>query len=159
MDDERVYAAACAHVGADPGRVMKRRIEGDHQVVIIVNNGILGCPKYVIPLSDLDVESLPDGGSGGDVIAEKLAAAIAGDIVTLDEDVYITDEVTLPDGVHLRGAKTGEKTRLYDATPAAIVLADRYGKDLATIHGTGVGGRITKRDVESLTLPNNGEAA
>jgi hypothetical protein len=120
MDDERIYAAACAYVGADPERVIKRRIEGD-QVILIVNNGILGCPKYTIPLSDLDLTAYTDVEDlGDDVVAEKLAEAI--------------------------------NTRLYDATPAALVLADKHKIDLATVHGTGVGGRITKRDVESLSL-------
>ncbi len=122
MDDERIYAAACAHVGADPRRVMKRRVEAE-AVVIIVNNGIKGCPKYVVPFSDLP--ALDNEPVGGDVLAEKLTEVM--------------------------------NTRLYDATPAAIVLADRHKIDLATATGTGVGGRITKRDVESLTLARGAE--
>lgn len=45
------------------------------------------------------------------------------------------------------------------ATPAVRALANRTGVDLTTITGTGVGGRITTRDVRAAapaTQPDDG---
>lgn len=38
----------------------------------------------------------------------------------------------------------------YDATEAAVELAEEHGIDLSEVEGTGVDGRITKPDVEAL---------
>jgi hypothetical protein len=43
---------ACDHLGVDKGSVIKHRIQDDDYIVI-VDNGIAGCPKYYIPLSQL----------------------------------------------------------------------------------------------------------
>ena len=34
-----------------------REVEG--QVIVVVDNGILGCPKYVIPISELTIKNVP----------------------------------------------------------------------------------------------------
>ena len=44
---------ACKHLGVDKGSVIKHRIQGDNYSVI-VDNGILGCPKYYVPISQLE---------------------------------------------------------------------------------------------------------
>lgn len=46
--------AACEHVGATPEQVMVHRVDEANQVfVLVVDNGIKGCPKFEIPLSEL----------------------------------------------------------------------------------------------------------
>lgn len=44
--------AVCNYLKVDPDRVLVYRVEGD-QAVLIVDNGIKGCPKYQVPLSRL----------------------------------------------------------------------------------------------------------
>jgi hypothetical protein len=41
-----------AHFQVDPERVLVCRIEGD-KLVVVVDRGILGCPKFRIPISKL----------------------------------------------------------------------------------------------------------
>lgn len=43
---------ACDRLGVEPGKVMTHRVYEDH-IALVVDNGRLGCPKYTIPLSDL----------------------------------------------------------------------------------------------------------
>ena len=50
MDD--VVSLACAALGLDAGRVVSSRVYPD-RVGLVVDNGIAGCPKYSVPLSDL----------------------------------------------------------------------------------------------------------
>lgn len=46
--------AACDYVGTTPDKVMVHRVDGAEQVfVLVIDNGIKGCPKYEIPLSEL----------------------------------------------------------------------------------------------------------
>lgn len=46
--------AACEHVGATPEQVMVHRVDEAEQVfVLVIDNGIKGCPKFEIPLSEL----------------------------------------------------------------------------------------------------------
>jgi hypothetical protein len=49
---------ACKYHGVDKGRVIKHRAQigpsGSDDYSIIVDNGILGCPKYYVPISELD---------------------------------------------------------------------------------------------------------
>ena len=47
--------AACKYLGIEAAQVRKHRIEGD-SLVLVVDMGIKGCPKYAIPLSDLTPE-------------------------------------------------------------------------------------------------------
>jgi hypothetical protein len=46
-------ARAIEYLGAEPGEVVKHRVQGDEYIVIL-DKGIAGCPKYHIPLSKLD---------------------------------------------------------------------------------------------------------
>ena len=50
--DNKLLKAACLHVGAKPDRVMTYAIYED-RIAIVVNNGVKGCPKYVVPLVEL----------------------------------------------------------------------------------------------------------
>ena len=46
--------AACKYVGATPEQVLAHRVDEAEQVfVLVIDNGIKGCPKYAIPLSEL----------------------------------------------------------------------------------------------------------
>ncbi len=70
MTDEYLENA-CEYLGIDKGDVIKHRVQGD-EYIVIVDKGIKGCPKYHIPLSQLekpepvleepepDPESLPE---------------------------------------------------------------------------------------------------
>jgi hypothetical protein len=49
---DSLMLAACAYLKADPGRVLVYRLEAE-EVVLVVDNGIAGCPKYRVPLSKL----------------------------------------------------------------------------------------------------------
>lgn len=49
-----------------------------------------------------------------------------------------------------------EPLTIIDATDAARALAGEHGLDLATVQGTGSGGRITKGDVEKALADGNG---
>ncbi len=49
--DERINGAA-RHVGAQPGQVMSGRVYADH-VAIVIDWGIKGGKKYLVPLVDL----------------------------------------------------------------------------------------------------------
>ena len=51
---------AVEYLGVDKGSVIKHRVQGDDYIVI-VDKGIAGCPKYYIPLSQLqEPEAPPD---------------------------------------------------------------------------------------------------
>ena len=51
---------AVEYLGVDKGSVIKHRVQGDDYIVI-VDKGIAGCPKYYIPLSQLqEPEASPD---------------------------------------------------------------------------------------------------
>lgn len=58
---------ACIYHGVDKGKVIKHRAQigpsGSEDYSIIVDNGILGCPKYYVPISLLDeLEAQPEAG-------------------------------------------------------------------------------------------------
>lgn len=58
MDD--VIKRACAALGVDPARVLSSRIDSERgQVSIVVDNGIAGCPKLVMPLSAIPEPEQP----------------------------------------------------------------------------------------------------
>lgn len=51
---------ACSLLGVEESRVMKHRIdEIEGRLIVIVNNGVAGCPKYSISLSDIDEQPEP----------------------------------------------------------------------------------------------------
>lgn len=50
---------ACAKLGAASDQVLVHRIE-DGELVLILDRGIAGCPKYYIPLIDLQPEPEPE---------------------------------------------------------------------------------------------------
>lgn len=45
-------ALACAYLKVDPARVLSHRVYPD-LIVLVVDNGIAGAPKYTVPLSTL----------------------------------------------------------------------------------------------------------
>lgn len=50
--------AALNYVGASPEQVVGNRLDEAAQVyVLIIDNGIKGCPKFTIPLSDLQFKT------------------------------------------------------------------------------------------------------
>jgi len=50
---ERILAAACRHLDVDVNDVLSWRVYDD-RVVMIVNRGIAGCPKYEVPLAQIE---------------------------------------------------------------------------------------------------------
>lgn len=148
--------AVCEKLDVDPERVVKQRVQGD-EFVVIVDNGIAGCPKYVVPLADLTVE--PEA-----IEVESETEESPNDAVVLDDPVtfyreleeeeppadidatkvnnvvVVVDEV-LPDTFYREEAT---------ATDSARDLAFEHGIDIRTVQGSGAGGRIVKKDVEAL---------
>jgi len=52
--DKKLLAAACLHVGAELDRVIDYAVYDD-RIAMVVNNGVKGCPKYVVPLVELEL--------------------------------------------------------------------------------------------------------
>jgi len=51
---------ACLHLGVEEGSVLASSLNAElEQYIIVVDNGIKGCPKYRIPLSKLDALDEP----------------------------------------------------------------------------------------------------
>lgn len=124
MKDERILTAACIHVGCLRDQVMKHRILDDH-VVLVVNRGIAGCPKYTVSLAGLE-EMV--------AIATRLGDAMGKGVFT----PVPADQLEPP-----------EAEADVAATPSARRLAQERGVELASVAGSGAGGRILKRDVEA----------
>lgn len=63
---------ACDHLGVDPSSVLSHRI-GAGEIVLVVDKGIKGSPKYTIPLSTLDTAPEPaqDDAPGLDSLTVK----------------------------------------------------------------------------------------
>ncbi len=155
MDDKLI--AACDYLGIEPEQVLKSRVDGD-ELVLVVNRGILGCPKYRLPLARLvaappapeeepEVETVtPD--------EEEASGAEAEITTTLGDDVKIVVEEVPPE-TYVEEApsepEAPEDAPEPEATASAVKLAAELGIDLASVVGTGSGGRITKRDVEEAT--------
>ena len=51
-NEQQLIAAACASVDAEVTQVLASRVT-DSEVIIVVDNGISGCPKYKIPIDSL----------------------------------------------------------------------------------------------------------
>lgn len=43
---------ACDRLGIEPGKALAHKVYDDH-IAIVVDNGIKGCPKHILPLSSL----------------------------------------------------------------------------------------------------------
>lgn len=97
---DELVRRACQIVGADPKRVIKSRTEGD-VVVVIVDNGPKGCPKYVVPL-------------------DKLGAPepVASDIVATTDALAYAKEHGI-DMLTVRGTGRGGKILLRDVKAVA----------------------------------------
>jgi pyruvate/2-oxoglutarate dehydrogenase complex dihydrolipoamide acyltransferase (E2) component len=133
--------AACEKLGCDPECVLTHHVYEDH-IALVVDNGIKGCPKYEVPLSEL--------------------------VVILEAGEYTASEEVLPDGVQIEGhqgeveeyirrglKKITEALDNYtveepDITEGARELALEHRLDISLIEGSGKGGRITKRDVQEV---------
>lgn len=120
MNEKRALELACAHVGADKQQVMKFRIE-EEDVVLIVDRGKDGCPKYKIPLADLEAEAK----------AVEEAAKLEAEPEPKPEPPK-------------------RKPKKAQATPGAKRVARQHGIDLAGVKGSGQDGRITVADVEAV---------
>ena len=46
-------SAACARLGVSPDQVLVCRMDGD-DLVVVVDRGVAGCPKYRLPLATLE---------------------------------------------------------------------------------------------------------
>lgn len=113
MDNELKLAylkAACLHIEAELDRVIDYTVYED-RVAMVVNNGIKGCPKYTVPLVELD-------------LAVGLEELVKEPMVKAEPVV--------------------------SATHAARILAKKHGIDLATVMGTGRGGKVSIADVRQV---------
>ena len=75
--------SACRLLGVDPDRVIKFRLEGD-EAVVIVDNGIKGCPKYRVPLSDLPEPVTEAGDVNASPAAVKLAEQLGVNLADIE---------------------------------------------------------------------------
>ena len=47
-----LFQRVCRHLGVEPGQILVYRIRRD-DIVVVVDRGIAGCPKYIIPMSEI----------------------------------------------------------------------------------------------------------
>jgi 2-oxoisovalerate dehydrogenase E2 component (dihydrolipoyl transacylase) len=89
-------------------------------------------------------------------IAETVGAASGGGIPTTGEDAAATAPPALqPDS---QNGQPAARDRSGRASPAVRRLADEHHLELSQIKGSGIGGRVTKRDVDEF-LAGGGRAA
>ena len=65
---------ACEYLGVDAGSVLSHK-QYEDEIVLIVDKGIEGCPKYRVPLSLLEAPPLPVPGAYDLSYRELQAAA------------------------------------------------------------------------------------
>ncbi len=127
MDDDRKLTylkAACQHVGAKLECVIDAEVyvddgRGVDRIALVVNNGVKGCPKYVVPLVDLELLLA--------VVKEPVEEPVVLGTAVLQTDAEVETAIL--------------------ATKAAQKLADAKGVNLAYVVGTGRSGRISVGDV------------
>lgn len=61
---------------------------------------------------------------------------------------------------HQSGARPSDEMELLRTRSSPVVrrIAEEHGVDLAAIHGTGIGGRVTKRDIQAFLQTSEGAA-
>lgn len=87
LDDERALDYlewACAHLGLDDEKILKWGIRGG-DIFVILDMGIKGCPKYVVPLTSLD-----DKRAAAEAELDALLA-VAGDTLTDEERLVLSN--------------------------------------------------------------------
>lgn len=79
----------------------------------------------------------------------KDIAAAEGDIVPVGHRLctLVTDEDSQVNGIEADDAPRPEETQKPRYSPVVLRLADEHQLDLASISGTGMGGRVTRKDV------------
>lgn len=83
---------ACKHLGVDKGSVLAHGPSADDHYVVVMDYGIKGCPKYRVPLSQLDEpEVLPE--------PEPLPAPAAVDLGFDDLDYRQLQELAKVSGI------------------------------------------------------------
>jgi 2-oxoisovalerate dehydrogenase E2 component (dihydrolipoyl transacylase) len=108
--------------------------------------------------SEGDAEPALEASSAGAAaaIAETVGAPSGGGVPTTGEDAAATAPPALqPDS---QNGQPAARDRSGRASPAVRRLADEYHLDLSQIKGSGIGGRVTKRDVDEF-LAGGGRAA
>jgi pyruvate/2-oxoglutarate dehydrogenase complex dihydrolipoamide acyltransferase (E2) component len=169
--DDKLIAAACDYLEIEPRQVLKSRVDSN-ELILVVDRGIAGCPKYRLPLARLAevpekrektvILGSPKYQDSLVELAKTSAAPEGGENTAPDEpepEAEIT--TTLGDGIKVVVEKVPlepeppREPPEFDATPAAIKLAGELGIDLAFVLGTGAGGRIIKRDVEAAYVSDD----
>lgn len=95
-------------------------------------------------------------GQKGDDIAALLSGAAAPAAPTAKTEEAKVEAVTAPAATAMV-ANTSNDSRI-KASPLAKKIADEKGIDINSISGSGDGGRIVKRDVETFTPASNGSS-
>lgn len=112
---------ACDRLDIDIATVMTHRVYADH-IALVVNNGIKGCPKYLVPLDALIAPHPP----------EPPLTTEGGPLVSPNSPDPSEEPPPLPEP---------------DATRGALRLSAEKWVNLDNVQGTGIGGRITVADV------------
>ena len=90
------------------------------------------------------------GGGGAGQIAKLLAKTVASEIGAAASDEAKDVSIAAARKVHELGERRRERrAEKYNATEAALNLADELDVDVDEIEGTGAGGRITVKDVRN----------
>ena len=76
MKAEQILAAACAHVACTLDQVLAHHIYED-RIVLVVDRGIAGGPKYSVPLADLAVQKIEPPEAEAEVDATPSARRLA----------------------------------------------------------------------------------
>jgi pyruvate dehydrogenase E2 component (dihydrolipoamide acetyltransferase) len=95
-------------------------------------------------------------GQKGDDIAALLSGAAAPAVPAAKTEEAKVEAVTAPAATAMV-ANTSNDSRI-KASPLAKKIADEKGIDINSISGSGDGGRIVKRDVETFTPASNGSS-
>ena len=98
---------------------------------------------------DTEVPSPASGRVTQILVEENQTVAVGTVLAELESGEPSVDEASGPDQPRSHAATNGGPDRSHVISPVVRRIADEHGIDLSTIEGTGIGGRIRKKDVVS----------
>ena len=110
----------------------------------------VGAAIMVLAEEDEDVATAANSAAGASstpTVQQSAASSSASDSTSSSATAIAEPPAAPPAGANGAAASNGADRVI--ASPLARKIAQEQGVDLATVHGTGPSGRITKRDVES----------
>lgn len=107
----------------------------------------VGAPIGVVAKDEVELQKLQSSGPGGEAPTQELEVRP----VTQTADKAGRVEKSSGNGALTTEAEMTHGSDRLKASPLARRIAEQSGIDLATVRGTGPGGRIVRQDVESVT--------